>query len=57
MITNDASILGALALVLDLLFYTKELHLFKRFYGIVPVVLLCYVVPSLLVSSNVIDPS
>lgn len=57
MITNDASILGALALVLGLLFYTKELHLFKRFYGIVPVVLLCYVVPSLLVSSNVIDPS
>ena len=57
MITNDASILGALALVLGLLFYTKELHLFKRFYGIVPVVLLCYVVPSLLVSSNIIDPS
>ena len=57
MLANDASILGALALVLGLLFYTKELPLFKRFYGIVPVVLLCYVVPSLLVSSNIIDPS
>ena len=57
MLANDASILGALALVLGLLFYTKELPLFKRFYGIVPVVLLCYVIPSLLVSSNIIDPS
>ena len=57
MLANDASILGALALVLCLLFYTKELPLFKRFYGIVPVVLLCYVIPSLLVSSNIIDPS
>lgn len=57
MLANDASILGALALVLGLLFYTKELPLFKRFYGVVPVVLLCYVVPSLLVSSNIIDPS
>ncbi len=57
MLANDASILGVLALVLGLLFYTKELPLFKRFYGIVPVVLLCYVVPSLLVSSNIIDPS
>jgi uncharacterized membrane protein len=57
MLANDAAILGALALVLGLLFYTKELPLFKRFYGIVPVVLLCYVIPSLLVSSNIIDPS
>ena len=57
MLANDASILGALALVLGLLFYTKESPIFKRFYSIVPVVLLCYVVPSLLVSSNVIDPS
>ena len=57
MLANDASILGALALVLGLLFYTKELPLFKRFYGIIPVVLLCYVIPSLLVSSNIIDPS
>ena len=57
MLANDAAILGVLALVLGLLFYTKELPLFKRFYGIVPVVLLCYVIPSLLVSSNIIDPS
>jgi uncharacterized membrane protein len=57
MLTSDASILGALALVLGLLFYTKELPLFKRFYGVVPVVLLCYVIPSLLVSSKIIDPS
>ena len=57
MLANDASILGALALVLGLLFYTKELPLFKRFYGIVPVVLLCYVIPSMLVSSKIIDPS
>lgn len=57
MLANDATILGALALVLGLLFYTKELPLFKRFYGIVPVVLLCYVIPSLLVSSEIIDPS
>ena len=57
MLTSDAPILGVLALVLGLLFYTKELPLFKRFYGVVPVVLLCYVIPSLLVSSKIIDPS
>ena len=57
MLTSDAPILGVLALVLGLLFYTKELPLFKRFYSVVPVVLLCYVIPSLLVSSKIIDPS
>jgi uncharacterized membrane protein len=57
MLSNDATILGALAIALGLIFYTRELPLFKRFYSIVPAVLLCYVLPSLLVSSGLIDSS
>lgn len=57
MLTNDASILGLLALALGLIFYSKESPRFKSFYSVVPAVLLCYVIPSLLVSTKVIDPT
>lgn len=55
MLVSDAVVLGALALVLGLIFYTRQLDRFKGFYSIVPAVLLCYLIPSLLVSSGVID--
>lgn len=55
MLVSDAVVFGALALVLGLIFYTRQLDFFKRFYSIVPAVLLCYLIPSLLVSSGVID--
>ena len=57
MFSNDATILGALAIALGLIFYTRELPLFKRFYSVVPAVLLCYIIPSILVSSGLINSS
>ena len=55
MLVSDAVVFGVLALVLGLIFYTRQLDRFKRFYSIVPAVLLCYLIPSLLVSTGVID--
>lgn len=49
MIQNDAVVLGLLAVVLALIFYTASLPGFwKKFYGIVPPLLLCYFIPGLL---------
>lgn len=55
MLVSDAVVFGVLALVLGLIFYTRQLDRFKKFYSIVPAVLLCYLIPSLLVSTGVID--
>mgnify|MGYP000977032805 CR=1 FL=1 len=55
MLASDAVVFGTLALVLGLIFFTRQLNTFKRFYSIVPAVLLCYLVPSILVSTGVID--
>lgn len=57
MITNDAVITGLLALILGAVFYTHSSpHPFwKKFYGIVPAILLCYFLPALLTSFNIID--
>lgn len=57
MITNDAVILGLLAAILGLVFYTasSEQRFWKRFYRFVPALLLCYFLPSLLTSFGVID--
>ncbi|MDA0950155.1 MAG: DUF819 family protein, partial [Bacteroidetes bacterium] len=57
MFSNDATILGALAIALGLIFYTRALPLFKRFYSVVPAILLCYIIPSILVSSGLINSS
>jgi uncharacterized membrane protein len=57
LITNDATILGLLAIILGLVFYTANHsnRRWKKFYGVVPSVLLCYFLPSLLNTFNVID--
>lgn len=48
LITNDATVFGILMAVLGLIFYTSKLEGMKRFYSIVPALLLCYFVPALL---------
>ncbi|KKO44690.1 membrane protein [Arsukibacterium ikkense] len=55
--TNDAVVLGLLALILGLVFYTSHSNhrLCKGFYRYVPALLLCYFIPSLLNSFNIID--
>lgn len=57
LITNDASVLGLLALLLGLVFYTANSTnaSWQKFYGIVPAVLLCYFLPSLLNTFGVIN--
>ncbi|MFV0566901.1 MAG: DUF819 domain-containing protein [Flavobacteriaceae bacterium] len=56
-ITNDAVVLGILIVVLGVIFATSSSnnHYLKRFYRIVPSVLLCYFIPALFNTFNVID--
>ena len=57
LITDEPVIFGVLMAVLALLFYTShsENKAFRRFYGIVPVLLLAYFIPGILVSVGFID--
>lgn len=45
--TNDAIVLGILFGILALIFWTSSLESFKKFYRIVPALLLCYFIPAL----------
>ncbi len=58
LIQNDAVTLGLLSLILGGIFYTADSRhpFWVRFYTFVPVILLCYFVPSLLNTFNVVDP-
>ncbi len=54
-IREDAVVLGLLSLTLGLLFYTRSLGgAWARFYTFVPIVLLCYLIPSLMNSFGII---
>ncbi len=55
MITNDAVLAGILMLILGAVFYTHSLKSWKRFYRFVPMILLCYFLPSLLTTFNLVD--
>ena len=57
-ITNDATLFGILAAMLGLIFYTsKSSHpILKKFYSVIPALLLCYFLPSLLTTFEIIDP-
>lgn len=57
LITNDAVVLGILMVILGLVFYTssRPSGFWKKFYGIVPSLLLCYFLPSLLATGGVIS--
>lgn len=56
--TNDKIVMGILAIVLALIFYTSGLKNknWKRFYTFIPALFLCYMVPATLTSFNIIDP-
>ena len=57
-ITNDATLFGILAAMLGAIFYTSksEHPAFKKFYSVIPALLLCYFLPSLLTTFEIIDP-
>jgi len=57
LITNDATVLGVLALILGFVFYTSNSQhpIWKKFYQYVPALLMCYLIPSLLNTFGVIS--
>ena len=57
LITNDAVVLGLLAVVLGFVFWSasREDGFWKKFYGVVPALLLCYLIPSVFNSIGLID--
>lgn len=57
LITNDAVVLGLLALILGFVFHTSHSSspFWQKFYRYVPSVLLCYFIPSLFNSFGIID--
>ena len=58
LITNDAVVLGLLALILGVVFWASSLQNrgVQRFFSIIPALLLCYFLPSLLTTFGVVDP-
>ena len=57
LITNDAVVLGILIAILALVFWTSNLEVpfWKKFYAIVPSLLLCYFLPSLVSTAGIIS--
>lgn len=57
LIENDAVTLGILLLLLAGIFYTSNSSnpIFKKFYSVVPMLLLCYFLPSLLTTFGIVD--
>jgi uncharacterized membrane protein len=53
--TNDAVVLGILMATLALIFYSTTLPFFGKFYKVVPSILLCFFIPGLLSSFNIIS--
>lgn len=58
LISNDAVIFGIIMTILGFVFTTSssESPFWKKFYGVVPALLMCYFLPSLLGTFGVIDP-
>lgn len=51
---GDTTIFGILCVILALIFYTSQQQSFKKFYSIVPALLLCYFIPSIFSSLGII---
>ena len=58
LITNDAVIAGILMAILGIIFWTSssEQPIFRKFYKWVPMLLMCYFVPSLLTAFDIVSP-
>ncbi len=57
LITDDTVVFGLLMGLLMLVFYTSNLPVFKKFYAIIPALLLCYFLPSIFNSMGIISPA
>ncbi|TWO31677.1 DUF819 family protein [Seonamhaeicola sediminis] len=58
LLTNDTIVFGLLMLVLALVFYTssKKTGFWRKFYNIIPALLMCYLLPAILNSIGLISP-
>ena len=58
LITNDAVVLGLLAVILGGVFWasSRQSVWVQRFFTVIPALLLCYFLPSLLTTFGVVDP-
>jgi uncharacterized membrane protein len=57
LITNDATVLGLLALILGFVFHTSNSKnpFWKKFYKYIPALLMCYFLPSILNTAGIVD--
>ncbi len=55
LLTDPVSVFGILCVSLGLVFYTSNLKSFKKFYTLFPVLFMCYFIPALLNSTNIIN--
>ncbi len=55
LITNDAVVLGILLVILGGLFYLNKLKVFQQIFRFIPLLLLCYFIPAIVNSLNIID--
>ncbi len=53
-LANDTTIFGLLCVTLAFIFYSSKLKSFNKFYKIIPTLLLCYFLPSILSSLGII---
>ncbi len=58
LVTNDAVVLGILITLLALIFHTSSENnkFFRNFYKVIPMLLLCYFLPSIFTSLGIIAP-
>jgi len=58
LIKNDAILLGLLMVILGVIFKTSSSNrpVFRKFYKVIPMLLLCYFIPSLLTTFHIVDP-
>lgn len=59
LLTNDAAVLGLLAVTLGAVFWTvqSDHRVWRSFYKYVPALLLCYFIPSLYTTFGIVDPA
>jgi uncharacterized membrane protein len=57
LITNDTVVFGLLAICLGFIFYTssRDTGFWKKFYSVVPAILMCYLLPALLASAGIVS--
>lgn len=56
LVTDDAVVFGLLLACLGIVFYTSQIKKLNWFYKIIPALLMCYLLPALLSTFNIISP-